>query len=137
MTLKNATVSEVRRLTDEECDNIGIPRDNIANPYALILEYGSILFPASDRAMNHGGGWGGDTKNMESLTGDKITDVAPMSQEYMEYIGFDNNVSERPAVLSFSNDKQIYTTGDSEGNGSGILFEYLNDQTFEISFEVR
>lgn len=134
MTLEGQTVSESRRLTDEECEEMGIPRDNMGNTHCLVLESGEILIPVSDRAMNHGGGWRGDTDSIETLEGATIDRIAPMSDDYMEYLEWNNNVSEKSVVISFADGRNIYTAGDTEGNMAGCLFVYENGQMEEIVF---
>jgi hypothetical protein len=137
MVLKGSKVSDVRRLTDEECGEIGLPVDSIGNPYCLVLASGSILFPASDRAMNRSGGWGGDTNSIGNLKGTEIESVSPMSDDYMQYLDWQNNLGEKSVVLTFSNGSDIYTASDPEGNSAGLLFEYKNGETYEITVEQR
>jgi hypothetical protein len=133
MSLENATVVEVRRLTDAECKDIGVPIDNLGNPRCLVLNSDAVLFPVSDRAMNSGGGWKGDSNRMENLEGKRIEGLEPMSDKYMRYLDW-NNIGEKPTVISFSNGYKIYPSKDEEGNGPGLLFEYENQQLYEIVF---
>lgn len=135
MGLKDSVIREARELTDEECKRIGIPTDNIGNPYCFVLEKGDILFPVSDRAMNSGGGWMGDTNKMESVEGEAIEQIAPMSDEYMQHLRWDNNVGEKSVVVKFTDGSSVYTASDPEGNGAGLLFQYSEGQTYEIVFQ--
>lgn len=135
MVLQGSKITDVRRLTDDECEKIGVPADNMGNPYCLVLNQGTLLFPASDRAMNSGGGWRGDFNSIKSFKGEKIQSVSPMSDEYMEYLGWQNNVGEKSVVVELSSGQTLYTASDSEGNGAGLLFEYRDGQTYEIVFE--
>jgi hypothetical protein len=83
--------------------------------------------------MNSGGGWKGDSNRMENLEGKRIEGLEPMSDKYMRYLDW-NNIGEKPTVISFSNGYKIYPSKDEEGNGPGLLFEYENQQLYEIVF---
>lgn len=137
MTLNNSRVSEVRRLTDDECEEIGLPVDNMGNTRCLVLESDGLLLPVSDVAMNSGGGWRGEFNSLDSITGQRIKSVEPMSDDYMEYLNWDNRVGERSVVITFENDTSIYTASDPEGNGAGLLFQYADDQVYQITFREK
>jgi hypothetical protein len=135
MVLQGSKIADVRRLTDNECEKIGIPVDNMGSTYTLELSSGALLFPVSDRAMNSGGGWRGDFNSIESFEGEEIQSVSPMSDEYMEHLGWQNNIDEKSVVVKLATGQMLYTSSDSEGNGAGLLFEYRDGQTYEIVFE--
>lgn len=134
MNIEKSIIKEVRRLTDDECENIGIPKNNLGNTRCIILKSGSILIPVSDRAMNSGGGWQGDINNIESLDNETIVSISPMSDEYIDYLDWNKNQGGKPTVIEFSNGQKIYTSGDSEGNKPGLLFEYRDGQAYEVVF---
>lgn len=131
MGLKDTLVKEVRQLTDSECKKIGIPVNNMGNPRCLIIESGDMLFPVSDGAMNSGGAWIVENGTLQSVEGESIENVSPMTEEYAKQIQW-NTVGEQSLVVKFSNGCTVFTSQDPEGNGPGLLFQYDGSNVYEI-----
>lgn len=128
-----ATVTEIRRISDDELDKMNLPtHSTVVNPMALVLEDESFLFPGQDVEMNNVGGWRGSVSDIKSLEGESIKSISPMTKEYMQHMGWITN-STPPAVISFSDEKNIYPVQDTEGNGPGVLYQFEEGQVYEIS----
>lgn len=131
MGIEKNIISEVRQLTDTECKEIGLPVDARGNPYCLVLDTGSILFPVSDHAMNSGGGWIEHEGSLQDIEGEYIETVTPMSEDYAKHLNW-NVTGERSLVIKFSNGCILFTSQDPEGNGPGLLFQYEDNTVYEI-----
>ena len=102
----------------------------------LELADGSLLIPVNDIEGNRPGNF--QTKSLDKfddIAGSKITNLAPMSEEAMEYRDWDSS-GYRPPVLTLDMGGQLYPVADPEGNQFGVLFRVQNGDTYIVDFEI-
>lgn len=127
MGLSGKTITDTRRVTEDELDEMNFPTGGpMPNPTVFVLDDGSFLFPSQDVELNDIGGWRGEFSSIEN---EKIEYVSPMTEEYMDYLGWSGSP---PPVISFSNGEKVYPSQDSEGNGPGVLCQFDSGEVYEI-----
>lgn len=134
--IEGQVITAVRHLAGDIPDEltwaVTIPDASVV----LELGDGSLLVPVSDTEGNEPGVFcEKDIGGWETITGSRITDLAPMSQAAMEYRGWEVVAGYRPPVLTLDIGGQLYPAADSEGNQCGVLFRVQNGETFIVDFD--
>ena len=140
-TIEGRTVAEVREMTDDEHERMSWTPDNSGRPQVLEFDDGTVLFPVRDTEGNsagafHGKGVGRDLTNLEGAI---IDSLFPMSDAYMEYLGWGDATDIKPTVVNFEDERAIWPARNPEGNKYGYLRAYDDNcgkhETFEFEFE--
>lgn len=117
-------VTDVRRMTDAELEQeYWQPKSTAPNPYQLILDDDTRLFPSQDPEGNDFGTFLTiDADTVTDTEGEVIDRIGGLSTDYMDVFGWDDESMSRPSLIVFTDGSGLVPARNHEATAPGALF---------------